>query len=113
MNTLSLTKSLINKRSVTPEDAGCQDLMAELLSPLKFDIEQMVFHDTTNMWARRGKDGPLFCFAGHTDVVPSGPAEQWQTPPFEATEVDGYLHGRGAADMKGSLGAMLLPPSDS
>ena len=107
MNTLSLTKSLINKRSVTPEDAGCQDLMAELLKPLDFDIEQMIFDDTTNMWARRGKDGPVFCFAGHTDVVPSGPEGHWQTPPFEATEVDGYIHGRGAADMKGSLAAML------
>ena len=105
---LSLTKNLINRRSVTPEDAGCQDMMSAYLSALGFDIESMVFEDTTNMWARRGKTGPVFCFAGHTDVVPSGPEEAWQTPPFEATEVDGYLHGRGAADMKGSLAAMLV-----
>lgn len=105
---LALTKDLINRRSVTPEDAGCQPMMAEYLSALGFDIESMVFEDTTNMWARRGNDGPVFCFAGHTDVVPSGREDAWQTPPFEATELDGYLHGRGAADMKGSLAAMLV-----
>ena len=105
---LNLTKALINRRSVTPEDAGCQQLMADILEPLGFDIESMVFEDTTNMWARKGKSGPVFCFAGHTDVVPSGPEAIWQTPPFEATELNGYLHGRGAADMKGSLAAMLL-----
>lgn len=108
MNTLSLTKALINKRSVTPEDAGCQEMMAEILSPLGFGIEQMIFDDTTNMWARKGSEAPLFCFAGHTDVVPSGPESNWQTPPFEATELNGYLHGRGAADMKGSLAAMSI-----
>lgn len=105
---LSLCKTLINRKSVTPEDAECQHLMAEILRPLNFNIETMVFEDTTNLWARRGNDGPVFCFAGHTDVVPSGPAQNWQTPPFEATEIDGYLHGRGAADMKGSLAAMLV-----
>lgn len=108
MNTLSLTKALINRRSVTPEDAGCQEMMAELFTPLGFDIEKMVFDDTTNMWARKGTEAPLFCFAGHTDVVPSGPESNWQTPPFEATELNGYLHGRGAADMKGSLAAMSI-----
>jgi Acetylornithine deacetylase/Succinyl-diaminopimelate desuccinylase and related deacylases len=61
------------------------------------------FEDTTNLWSRRGQEGPVFCFAGHTDVVPSGPEDAWKTPPFTATEIDGYLHGRGAADMKGSL----------
>lgn len=105
---LALTKALINRRSVTPEDAGCQDAMADILSPLGFNIETMVFEDTTNMWARKGQQGPLFCFAGHTDVVPSGPEENWQFPPFEATEHEGYLFGRGAADMKGSLAAMLV-----
>lgn len=105
---LALCKDLINRESVTPEDAGCQQLMADILAPLGFRIETMVFEDTTNMWARRGDEGPLFCFAGHTDVVPSGPIEKWQTPPFEATELDGFLHGRGAADMKGSLAAMLV-----
>ena len=105
---LKLTKALIDRRSVTPEDAGCQQLMADMLEPLGFTIESMVFEDTTNMWARKGESGPVFCFAGHTDVVPSGPEELWDTPPFEATVVDDYLHGRGAADMKGSLAAMLL-----
>ncbi|MFT7235876.1 MAG: succinyl-diaminopimelate desuccinylase [Methylophagaceae bacterium] len=106
--TLDLTKDLLNRKSVTPEDAGCQELMANILKPLGFLIEDLTFADTKNIWARRGSDGPVFCFAGHTDVVPSGPEQNWQTPPFEATEKDGYIHGRGAADMKGSLAAMLV-----
>ena len=106
--TLDLTKNLINRKSVTPEDAGCQEMMANILKPLGFEIEDLTFADTKNIWARRGTDGPLFCFAGHTDVVPTGPENKWQTPPFEATEKDGYIHGRGAADMKGSLAAMLV-----
>ena len=106
--TLELTKDLINRKSVTPEDAGCQELMANILKPLGFVIEDLTFADTKNIWARKGTDGPLFCFAGHTDVVPSGPEKNWQTPPFEATEKEGYIHGRGAADMKGSLAAMLV-----
>lgn len=105
---LELTKALINRKSVTPEDAGCQPLMMDVLAPLGFNEETMVFEDTTNLWARKGDKAPLFCFAGHTDVVPSGPADKWQTPPFEATEKDGILFGRGAADMKGSLAAMLV-----
>lgn len=105
---IELTKDLINRRSVTPEDADCQKLMAERLSALGFDIETMVFHDTTNMWARKGNDGPVFCFAGHTDVVPSGPEENWKYPPFTATEEADLLYGRGAADMKGSLAAMVV-----
>lgn len=105
--TIELAKHLINRQSVTPEDAGCQILMADYLRSLGFNNETMVFNDTTNMWARRGQSGPVFCFAGHTDVVPSGPAEKWDTLPFEATEKAEYLHGRGAADMKGSLAAML------
>ena len=104
---LELTKALINRRSVTPEDAGCQDFMKAWLAESGFENETMVFEDTTNLWSRRGSDGPVFCFAGHTDVVPSGPEGAWQTPPFVATEKDGNLHGRGAADMKGSLAAML------
>ncbi len=106
--TIELTKALINKKSVTPEDAGCQDLMADILTPLGFEIEDLTFHDTKNIWARKGTEDPVFCFAGHTDVVPSGPEDAWQTQPFTATEKDGYLHGRGAADMKGSLAAMLV-----
>jgi succinyl-diaminopimelate desuccinylase len=105
---LQLAKDLISRPSVTPEDCECQTLMAERLSPLGFNIEAMIFEDTTNMWARKGNSGPLFCFAGHTDVVPSGPAEKWHTPPFEPTVIDGVLHGRGAADMKGSLAAMVV-----
>ncbi|QIZ78851.1 succinyl-diaminopimelate desuccinylase [Ferrimonas lipolytica] len=105
---LALAKNLIGRESVTPNDAGCQQLMADYLRNCGFDIESMVFHDTTNMWARRNKQGPLFCFAGHTDVVPSGKLEHWHTPPFEPTVIDGMLYGRGAADMKGSLAAMLV-----
>jgi succinyl-diaminopimelate desuccinylase len=106
--TFELTKDLINRKSVTPEDAGCQEMMANILKPLGFEIEDLTFSDTKNIWARRGTDAPLFCFAGHTDVVPSGPEQNWQTPPFEAIEKDGYVFGRGAADMKGSLAAMLV-----
>ncbi|WP_299078195.1 succinyl-diaminopimelate desuccinylase [uncultured Paraglaciecola sp.] len=106
--TIALTKGLINRKSVTPEDAGCQEMMAAILAPLGFEIEDLTFADTKNIWARKGKEGPLFCFAGHTDVVPTGPEENWKTPPFEATEQNGFIHGRGAADMKGSLAAMLV-----
>ena len=106
--TLDLTKNLINRKTVTPEDAGCQELMVNILKPLGFRIEDLTFADTKNIWARKGTAEPLFCFAGHTDVVPSGPEQNWQTPPFEATEKNGYVHGRGAADMKGSLAAMLV-----
>lgn len=105
---LQLAADLISRPSVTPEDEGCQQLMGERLAAVGFNLESMVFEDTTNLWARRGSDGPLFCFAGHTDVVPTGPLEQWHTPPFEPTVMDGYLHGRGAADMKGSLAAMVV-----
>ncbi|MCF7504342.1 MULTISPECIES: succinyl-diaminopimelate desuccinylase [Vibrio] len=106
--TLALAKDLISRQSVTPEDAGCQDLMIERLKALGFEIEVMVFEDTTNFWARRGTEAPLFAFAGHTDVVPAGPVELWDTKPFEPTIVDGFLHGRGAADMKGSLASMVV-----
>jgi succinyl-diaminopimelate desuccinylase len=106
--TLALAKNLISRQSVTPEDAGCQELMINRLKALGFEIEVMVFEDTTNFWARRGTEAPLFAFAGHTDVVPAGPIEQWNTKPFEPTIVDGYLHGRGAADMKGSLASMIV-----
>ncbi len=105
---LALAKDLISRQSVTPEDAGCQDLMIERLKALGFEIEVMVFEDTTNFWARRGTEAPLFTFAGHTDVVPAGKLEQWHTPPFEPTVIDGHLHGRGAADMKGSLACMIV-----
>jgi succinyl-diaminopimelate desuccinylase len=104
---INLCQALIREPSVTPEDKNCQPMMAQRLAPLGFNIETMVFHDTTNMWARKGQDAPVFCFAGHTDVVPTGPAEKWTHPPFAAEIHDGYIYGRGAADMKGSLAAMV------
>lgn len=105
---LALTEELIRRPSVTPLDEGCQQLMAERLAALGFDIESMFFEDTLNLWARRGQGKPLFCFAGHTDVVPTGPLEQWHSPPFEPQIRDGLLYGRGTADMKGSLAAMIV-----
>ncbi len=106
--TIALTEALINRPSVTPQDCGCQDMMSERLAAVGFINETMVFEDTTNLWSRRGKSGPVFCFAGHTDVVPAGNLELWQTPPFQATIKNGMLYGRGAADMKGSLAAMVV-----
>lgn len=105
---LQLTEELIRRPSVTPLDEGCQQLMADRLAALGFDIESMFFEDTLNLWARRGQGKPLFCFAGHTDVVPTGPLEQWHSPPFEPQIRDGLLYGRGTADMKGSLAAMIV-----
>lgn len=106
--TITLTKALVERISVTPEDAGCQPLMTSRLEPLGFNTETMVFDDTTNMWCRKGTEAPVFCFAGHTDVVPAGNLERWHTPPFEAIIKDGMLYGRGASDMKGSLAAMVV-----
>ncbi|WNC67156.1 succinyl-diaminopimelate desuccinylase [Thalassotalea nanhaiensis] len=105
---IKLTKDLISRKSVTPLDEGCQELMASRLIAAGFNNESMVFEDTTNMWARRGTEHPVFCFAGHTDVVPAGPDSKWHTPAFEPTIKDGWLYGRGAADMKGSLAAMIV-----
>lgn len=104
---LSLAEQLIARPSITPDDAGCQQWMSDFLQPLGFQCEPMVFHDTTNLWARKGTTGPVFCFAGHTDVVPPGAADQWISPPFTPTVRDGVLYGRGAADMKGSIAAMM------
>lgn len=105
---VKLAMELIERPSITPEDAGCQQLMAERLAPYGFTIESMFFEDTLNLWARKGSGQPLFCFAGHTDVVPPGPESQWHTAPFTPTVIDGTLFGRGAADMKGSLAAMII-----
>ncbi len=110
--TLALTLELIRRESVTPEDAGCQALMMERLRAIGFHCESVDFGEVKNFWAVRGDSGPLFCFAGHTDVVPTGPAAQWQHPPFAPIIKDDYVYGRGAADMKGSLAAMVTACED-
>jgi succinyl-diaminopimelate desuccinylase len=106
-DTLELARALIARRSVTPEDAGCQSLLGERLKRLGFALEPLESNGVTNLWARRGSRAPLVCFAGHTDVVPTGPLGQWLSDPFVPTERDGGLYGRGAADMKTSLAAFV------
>ena len=110
--TLDLAKDLISKKSNTPLDAGCQDLMISRLEPLGFKVERMRFGDVDNFYARRGTTEPLLVFAGHTDVVPTGPVDKWHTPPFEPTIKDGMLYGRGAADMKTSCAAFITAIED-
>jgi len=106
-DTVNLTQQLIRQASVTPDDAGCQDILAERLRACGFACEHLRFGEVDNLWATRGNHGPLFVFAGHTDVVPTGPEEKWTHPPFSA-DIDGdMLFGRGTADMKGSIAAML------
>lgn len=105
--TIQLCQDLIQKASTTPEDVGCQIMLAERLERLGFNIEHMPFDDVDNLWARLGTEGPLLVFAGHTDVVPTGPVENWDIAPFEAKIQDGMLYGRGAADMKGSIAAFV------
>lgn len=105
---LDLTQQLIARRSVTPDDAGCQALIGERLAALGFECEQIRCGDVTNLWARRGDARPLLCFAGHTDVVPSGPLEKWLSDPFVPTVRDGRLYGRGAADMKSSIASFVV-----
>ena len=104
---LELTKDLIARRSVTPEDGGCQELIARRLAAVGFECESIRCGDVTNLWARRGSARPLFCFAGHTDVVPPGPLAQWRSDPFAPTVRDGRLYGRGAADMKSSIASFV------
>ncbi|MGI9200473.1 MAG: succinyl-diaminopimelate desuccinylase [Woeseiaceae bacterium] len=106
--TVTLLKQLLRLRSITPDDAGCQDILSQRLQPLGFACEKMPFGDVTNLYARRGDSGPVFCFAGHTDVVPPGADDKWQSDPFEPVIRDGELYARGAADMKGSLAAMVV-----
>jgi succinyl-diaminopimelate desuccinylase len=105
--TLELTKALLARPSVTPADAGCQQLIAGHLSKAGFVIESLTFGEVANLWARRGAGSPVFCFAGHTDVVPAGPREEWHSDPFQAEIREGLLYGRGAADMKSGLAAMV------
>ena len=106
--TVELAMQLVAQPSVTPKDAGCQAMMTERLQECGFTVENLRFGDVDNFWAVHGTSGPIFCFAGHTDVVPTGPVERWSHPPFTPTIVEGRLYGRGSADMKGSLAAMVV-----
>lgn len=107
-DTLTLTKELISRKSITPKDEGCQDLLVDQLEPIGFVTEKLNFGEVKNIWLRKGTEAPVFCFAGHTDVVPTGPLENWDSDPF-ATEIrDGKLFGRGTADMKGSIAAFTI-----
>jgi succinyl-diaminopimelate desuccinylase len=105
--TLELTQELISRASVSPTDGGCQAVMIERLEAIGFKVESLRFGPVDNFWAKRGRGGPVFCFAGHTDVVPSGPIDDWRTDPFSPVIENGILYGRGAADMKSGLAAML------
>lgn len=105
---LEFTKDLIAQPSVTPEDYDCQEMMISRLEAAGFTIERLKFGDVTNLWAVHGESGPILAFAGHTDVVPTGPVDNWDSPPFQPEIRDGYLYGRGAADMKGSIAAMTI-----
>ncbi|MFP5412661.1 MAG: M20/M25/M40 family metallo-hydrolase, partial [Gammaproteobacteria bacterium] len=108
--TRALAEALISRRSVTPDDAGCQAQLEQRLAPLGFRCETLASGDTTNLWALcdSGRPGPTLVFAGHTDVVPTGPLEQWRSDPFVPTEREGRLYGRGAADMKTSIAAFVV-----
>ena len=106
--TLNITKNLISKKSITPDDEGCQDLLISHLEKLGFKIEKLPYGNVKNFYARKGIASPLVVFAGHTDVVPTGPESEWSSPPFEPTVIDDNLFGRGAADMKASLAAFII-----
>ena len=107
IDTLELAKKLIARRSVSPDDAGCLDMVIGILVPLGFKCEKISMNGVDNLWARRGTAAPLVCFAGHTDVVPTGPLDRWQSDPFTPTIRDGVLYGRGASDMKTSIAAFV------
>jgi succinyl-diaminopimelate desuccinylase len=109
---LDLVQALVTRRSVTPDDAGCLELIGARLGKIGFTLERIDRGGVANLWARRGNSAPLVCLAGHTDVVPSGPVEHWQSDPFEASVRDGFLYGRGAADMKSSLAAFVVAVED-
>lgn len=104
--TLALCKELVTQKSVTPDTSSCLQIIAQRLQNIGFEIEYLKFEDVNNLWAKRGSSSPLFVFAGHTDVVPTGPESQWKYPPFSTVEHNGFLYGRGTADMKGSIAAM-------
>jgi len=105
---IALLSELVRRPSITPEDAGCQEIIAARLDALGFVCESMPFADVSNLWARRGSSGPVLCFAGHTDVVPPGGEEEWDSDPFEPLIKDGLMYGRGSADMKSGLAAMIV-----
>jgi succinyl-diaminopimelate desuccinylase len=107
-DSIKLLKELISRNSVTPDDKGCQQLLADHLEPLGFKTEKMQFDEVENIWLRKGMEAPLFCFAGHTDVVPTGALSDWDSDPFEPQERNGMLYGRGSADMKGGIAAMTI-----
>ena len=107
IDTLELAQKLIARRSVSPDDAGCLDMVIDILAPLGFKCEKISVNGVDNLWARRGTAAPLVCFAGHTDVVPTGPLDRWQSDPFTPTIRDGVLYGRGASDMKTSIAAFV------
>ncbi|MDF0677926.1 MAG: M20/M25/M40 family metallo-hydrolase, partial [Nitrosomonas sp.] len=107
-STLTLAQMLIARRSLTPDDDGCQKMIMHRLAGLGFKSESMTFGEVENLWMRKGSDAPLVCFAGHTDVVPTGPVAQWDSDPFTPVVRDGFLYGRGAADMKTSLAAFVI-----
>ncbi|CAA6806104.1 MAG: N-succinyl-L,L-diaminopimelate desuccinylase (EC [uncultured Thiotrichaceae bacterium] len=106
--TIEFTKDLISRDSVTPDDKGCQQRLSDILEPIGFTTEKMPFEEVENVWIRKGTEAPVFCFAGHTDVVPTGPLEDWDSAPFEPEIRDGVMYGRGTADMKGSVAAMTI-----
>jgi succinyl-diaminopimelate desuccinylase len=108
IDTLALAQALISRRSVTPEDAGCLDLVAQYLEPIGFACERMDSNGVSNLWARHGTAAPLVCLAGHTDVVPTGPIDQWTSDPFTPAIREGMLYGRGASDMKTSIAAFVV-----
>jgi succinyl-diaminopimelate desuccinylase len=110
--TVDLTLDLISRNSVTPVDQGCQELMTRRLAAVGFKVENLRYGNVDNFWATRGDGGPVLCFAGHTDVVPTGPLEEWQSDPFKPAVRDGLLYGRGAADMKSGLAAMITATED-
>jgi len=112
ISTLALAEQLISRHSVSPDDAGCLDILCEHLTPLGFELEKISMGGVDNLWARRGDGSPLVCFAGHTDVVPTGPLDQWSSDPFVPTIKDGVLYGRGASDMKTSLAAFVVAIAD-
>lgn len=106
--TRELTKTLLKQSSITPDDAGCQNIIAQKLKELGFEITHLRFGEVDNLWARKGNTAPLFVFAGHTDVVPTGDINRWKFPPFEPSEHEGFLYGRGAQDMKSNIAAMII-----